>query len=170
MDYSWKRLLAFLLLFGGMYAVLAQAWSAGMANWLIDDVTVQPAAWLSRLVCADDSIVADGSHLRSARGSLNVLFGCEGMDVLLVLGAAVLVTPVGWGDRLVGLLAGVVVVFAVNQLRLLALFLSIRSEPGWFGALHGLVAPLFVVALVAAYFVGWLNWSRRAEFRGVAAN
>ena len=85
------------------------------------------------------------------------------MDVLLVLGAAVLVTPVTWANRLAGLVAGVVFVFVVNQMRLLALFISIRSEPAWFGALHGLVAPLFVVALVAAYYIGWLHWSRRAH-------
>ena len=169
MEISWKRLLSFLLLFAGCYIALAQAWTAGFSHWVIDEATVRPAAWLARVISGDASITADGPHLLSTRGSLNVLFGCEGMDVLLVLSAAVLVTPVTWVDRLAGLMVGVVVVFMVNQMRLLALFISIRSEPAWFGALHGLVAPLFVVALVAAYFVGWLYWSRRADIPGVAA-
>jgi len=168
MQFSWKRLLTFLLLSGSLYLALAQAWAAGFSHWVIDKATVQPAAWLARVVCGDAGIFADGSHLRSGHGSLNVLFGCEGMDVLLVLVAAVLVTPVGWRDRLAGVVAGSVVIFILNQLRLLALFVSIRSQPDWFGALHGLVAPLFVVALVAAYFVGWLHWCRRGEGAGVA--
>jgi len=141
-----------------------------MSRWVIDEATVQPAAWIARVICQDAGIMADGSHLRSARGTLNVLFGCEGMDVLLLLAAAVLVTPVSRGVRLAGLLIGIVFVFAVNQLRLLALFLSIRSRPDWFGALHGLVAPALVVALVVAYFLCWILWSRRVEIPRVARN
>lgn len=165
-----RRLGAFLLLCGGLYWALAQAWSEGLSRWVIDIATVQPAAWLARLVCGDPSVIADGSHLRSAHGTLNVLFGCEGMDVLLVLCAALLVTPVPWNDRLRGLLAGVGFVFAVNQLRLLVLFIALRTERTWFGPLHGLVAPLGVVALVTAYFLCWLRWTQREGSGGIAAH
>ena len=157
---SWKRLLAFVLLCAAFYAALAQAWERGLARWLIEGLTVPPAAWLARLVCGDPGIVAQGARLVSPSASLNVLFGCEGTDVLLVLAAALLVTPVRWSRRCAGLLAGMLVVFAVNQLRLLALFLALRAAGGWFGPLHGLVAPLVVVALVAAYYFLWLRWSQ----------
>jgi exosortase family protein XrtM len=165
---SWKRLVAFVLLCGALYEALAQAWSRGLSHWVIDVGTVAPAAWLARWLFADPSIVADGSHLRSAPASLNVLFGCEGSDVLLVLAAALLVAPVRWRDRVLGLVAGVAVVFAVNQLRLLALFFALREHTGWFGPLHGLVAPLGVVALVSAFFLVWLRWSQRSG-SGLAA-
>jgi exosortase/archaeosortase family protein len=157
---SWKRLLAFVLLSGAFYGALAQAWERGLATWLIDVVTVPPAAWLARLVCGDPDIAARGAHLQSPSASLNVLFGCEGTDVLLVLAAALLVTPVRWTYRWAGVLAGMAVVFLVNQLRLLALFVALRSPGGWFGALHGLVAPLVVVVAVTAYYFFWLRWSQ----------
>ncbi len=166
---SVQRLLAFLVLSGAFYEALAQAWSRGLSHWVIDVATVRPAAWFARLVCNDPSIHADGSRLRSASGSLNVLFGCEGSDVLLVLSAALLVAPVPWRYRWLGLLAGVGVVFLVNQLRLLALFLALRAQDGWFGPLHGLVAPLGVVALVTAYFLVWLRWSQHGGSRLAAA-
>lgn len=162
MSFSWKRLLAFLLLFGAFYAGLEQAWSQILSHWIIDVLTVEPAAWIARWVLSDPAIVAEGSHLGSSQATLNVLFGCEGSDVLMVLAAALLVSPVRWSDRLAGLLAGTAFVFVVNQLRLLALLEALRVRRDWFGALHGLVAPLAVVALVSVFFLGWLRWTQRA--------
>jgi exosortase/archaeosortase family protein len=166
---SWKRLLAFLVLYGALYFLLAQTWGKGLSRWIIDVATVRPAAWFARLVFNDPSIVADGSHLRSGDVALNVLFGCEGTDVLLVLMAALLVTPVRWSDRFAGLLGGTAFVFVVNQLRLFALFLALKSQREWFGALHGLILPLLVVAMVTAFYLMWLRWTQRSGAAHVPA-
>jgi exosortase family protein XrtM len=161
MHLPWKRLLLFVLLFTAMYAGLSHAWGEGLSHWIIDVATVKPAAWIARNLTGEPAIVAAGSHLRSPQASINVLYGCEGTDVLMLLAAALLVAPVAWGDRLLGLAAGTVFVFMINQLRVLALFFSIWLRPTWFGPLHGLVAPLTVVVLVAAFFLAWLRWTGR---------
>jgi hypothetical protein len=64
--------------------------------------------------------------------------------------------PASFRDWPIGVAAGTVFVFAINQARLLALFFSVRSHPAWFGPLHGLTAPLGVVVLVV------LAWPWRA--------
>jgi len=73
---SWKRLLAFVLLFAAMYLALAQYWSQGLSHWIIDVATVEPAAWLARLLSGDPAITAVGSRIRSPEATINVLFGC----------------------------------------------------------------------------------------------
>lgn len=156
---TWRRVLVYMAVFTAMYAALTQVWNSGLSRIVIDEATVRPAAWLARIASGDASIVAAGSHIRSDRASINVLYGCEGTDVLMLLLAALLVTPIAWRARLLGLLAGTLFVFAVNQARVLALFFALRSHPAWFGPLHGLVAPLFVVAAVAAFFLAWLRLS-----------
>ena len=162
MHLSWKRLLAFLLLIGAFYLALAQAWSQGLSHWVIDVLTVEPAACFARQVFADPAIVAQGARLGSPQASLNVLFGCEGSDVLMILAAALLASPVRWADRLAGLVAGTAFVFIVNQVRLLALLGAVRSRRDWFGPLHGLVTPLVLVVLVGAFFLLWLRWTQRS--------
>jgi exosortase family protein XrtM len=159
MRLPWKRLLAFMLLFAAMYAGLAHAWGQGLARWVIDVATVEPAAWIARHLSGEATIVADGSHLRSPQATINVLYGCEGTDVLMLLAAALGVAPVCWRARLAGLVAGAAFVFAINQARVLALFFAIRLHPAWFGPLHGLIAPLAVVGSVAAFFLAWLRWA-----------
>lgn len=158
---SWKRLLAFVLLFAAMYLALAQYWSQGLSHWIIDVATVEPAAWLARLLSGDPAITAVGSRIRSPEATINVLFGCEGTDVLMLLAAAMLVSPVRWRDRLRGLVAGTGFVFAVNQVRVLVLYFALRYRHGWFGQLHGLLAPLAVVLLVSLFFLLWLRHAAR---------
>ncbi len=156
------RLVLFLALFGAMYAALAQFWSTGLSHWVIDVATVQPAAWIASL-CLGGGVVADGAQLRSPQASLRVLFGCEGLDVLMLLFAALLAAPVPWQRRLWGLLAGAAAVFVLNQIRILGLFFALRSHGGWFGTLHGLVAPLALVFLVTAFYAAWLAWAHEAS-------
>jgi exosortase family protein XrtM len=156
------RLLAFVALFAGMYAALSQAWGEGLSHWLIDWATVKPAAWIARQLSGHADILADGSHLRSMSISLNILYGCEGTDALMLLASALLVAPASFRDRLIGVAAGTGFVFAVNQVRVLVLFFSVQSHPAWFGPLHGLIAPLSVVVLVVVFFLCWLRWAARA--------
>lgn len=163
-----SRLLAFLLLFAGMYAALSQAWGEGLSHWVIDVATVEPAAWIARQLSGQADIVADGSRLRGVGASINVLYGCEGTDVLMLLMSALLVAPAPRRDRLIGLAAGAAFVFVINQVRVLALFFSLERYPTWFGSLHGLIAPLAVVVLVVAFFLGWLRWTARSDAKNAA--
>lgn len=156
-----RTALAFLALYAVLYFALAQWWGVGGATWVIDDATVRPAAWLARVVSGDPTIVAAGSHLESARARINILSGCEGTDVLLVLLAAIWVAPAPLSRRLPGAVAGTGVVFVLNQARVISLFFILRERPEWFSVAHGLAAPLALVALVACYFLAWLDWANR---------
>lgn len=154
---SWKRILAFIALFAAMNRAFAQYWSDGLVHWVIDVATVCPAAWLARHLESNPAIVAAGSHLRAPDGSINVQYGCEGTDVLMLLVAGLLVAPIPWRRRLSGLLAGTALVFILNQARVLTLFYALRREPSWFGQMHGLIAPLVVVLLVTLFFLWWIQ-------------
>jgi exosortase family protein XrtM len=154
------RLVGFIILFGAMYFALASLWSDGLSYWVIDVGTVKPAAWIGRFLTGNQAIVASGAHLRAPDGSINVLFGCEGSDVLMLLVAALLVAQSSWSRRLWGLLVGAAVVFAVNQARVLALFFAVRQRPAWFGPIHGLIGPMVVIVVVTAFFLSWLRWAQ----------
>jgi len=97
--------------------------------------------------------------LRAPGGGLNILNGCEGMEALLLLFAAFAVAPLQWRSRLRGFLVGTLVVFAVNQARILTLFYAYRADHTLFDPLHSIVTPIGVVLAVAGYFYGWLVYS-----------
>jgi hypothetical protein len=83
--------------------------------------TVQPAAILIGLLTPGAHAQAVGFSLVAPGGGLNILNGCEGMEALFLLSAAFSAVPLPIGQRWRGLLLGVVVVFVVDQLRILML-------------------------------------------------
>ncbi|WP_290906022.1 exosortase/archaeosortase family protein [Aquabacterium sp.] len=151
----WRVALVFLL----ALAALQGGWSAlrGSAaeRAVIDQATVGTAVALVNRLTPEVAAQAKGSRIQAAGGGINVLNGCEGTEVLFLLWAALLAAPLSWRWRLQGALLGALWVFALNQLRLLALFYSYRDDRPLFNLLHGLVAPGLLVA-ATLLFVAWV--------------
>lgn len=135
-----------------------------LVRLLIDDLTVAPSAVLISWLTPDEGVVAQGHRLVSPHARLSVLNGCEGTDVMLMLAAAMLAFGMHWRRKVVGILAGGLLVYALNQARIVALYYSLRVDRSLFETLHGYVAPIIVIA-AAGLFV--LYWVSRAEPRRV---
>jgi exosortase/archaeosortase family protein len=157
------RTLAFLAVF----AVLQALWSWGRGSWLerlwIEDLTVRAAIAALSVLSPSINATANGSRIVAAGGGLNILQGCEGIEVVFMLIAAFVAFPAPWRVRLMGVGAGIVFVFVLNQLRILALFYAFRSDRQVFDFLHTTGAPLVLVALTGLYFQAWVWRARRLE-------
>jgi exosortase/archaeosortase family protein len=151
-----KRIFIFLALFAFMQTLYSQMQGTWLERLLIDHITVGSAAWWIDAVDPAVHIVAEGSRLRAPGGGINVLNGCEGTDVAFLLIAALVVAPIAWRYRLLGMGAGLVLVFVANQVRVASLFYAFRHDRALFDALHGVVTPMLLIAVVALFFAGWL--------------
>ena len=128
---------------------------------VIHHAVVQPAAWLINLFTPDAHAVAVRFSVLSAGGGLNILNGCEGMDVVLLLLSAFLVAPLSIASRMHGMMCGIATVFVINQARILILFYAYRANRQWFDVLHSTVTPVMVVLLVVLFFYAWLFNAQR---------
>ena len=110
--------------------------------------------------------VADGTRLTSSAFAVDVKNGCNGVEAMLILVAAVLAFPAGGRARAAGVAAGVIVLQAANLVRVVSLF--------WLGAHHRSVFELFhaavwqtaLILLAVGLFV---LWTRRIGARGARA-
>lgn len=147
------------LAFVAVFMALQAAWEFARGTWLehlwVQDLTVASATGLINAITPTLHATAQGTRIVAAGGGLNVLFGCEGTDVVFLLGAAFAVFPLPAGVRLSGMLAGLLWVFVLNQLRIAALFYSFRADRGLFDLLHTTAAPLLMVALSGLFFHAW---------------
>lgn len=148
-----RRAVLFLLLFALMQTLYGATRGTWLERLVIDRMTVQTAAWLIDIATPAIDVTAVGSRLRAAGGGINVLNGCEGTDVMFLMACAVLVAPLAWRHRMIGLVIGGFMVFALNQIRILALFYAFRSDKALFDILHGVIAPVLLIMAIAAFFV-----------------
>jgi len=155
------RSVAFIVVF----MVLQAGWEAARGSWIerlwVHDLTVRSATVVINLLTPQAQAVAEGARIVAPGGGLNVLFGCEGTDVVFLLAAAFLVFPMSWRARGLGLLIGLLWVFALNQARIVALFYSFRADRSLFELLHTTAAPLVMIVLTGLFFHLWLQRADR---------
>jgi len=150
-----------LAIFAGCFALMqhlyARAAGTAVETVIVNHLTVGTAAAILDWADPTLGVMASGSRLTAPGGGINVLNGCEGTDVAFLLLSAFLVAPVPWRRRLSGVGVGLALLFVLNQLRVIALFHTVRSAREWFDVLHGTVTPLVLVAATGAFFLLWIG-------------
>jgi exosortase/archaeosortase family protein len=155
-------LLMFLFVFAALQAAWTSARDTDIERFVIDAITVAPAVVLINAVSPHIGAVAEGSRIRAPGGGINILHGCDGLDVLFLLIAGFVAAPIPWRHRLGGVVMGIALVYVLNQGRILGLFYAHRRDPQLFDLLHGTVLPLLLVAAVALFFLAWTGRTRAA--------
>jgi len=155
LSFAIKFLTLFALLFGAFEACRGTA----VERLLIGRAILSPTAALINLLTPGDPVWVEGHRLIARSSSLRVTRGCEGIEMFLLLGAAIVAFPAPLRSRIRGLLAGGVLAYLLSLARLVALHYTLERSPAAWEALHGLVLPLFPIVLIALYF---LSWSARA--------
>jgi hypothetical protein len=150
-----SRIVAFAALFALLLAGYESARDSALERFVVDDLTVGTAARVISALDPSVGVRAEGSRLVAPGGGLVVLAGCEGVDVLLLLTAAMAVAALPWRARLAGLAAGALLTFVLNQVRVVGLFYAFRIDRELYSMFHGVVAPLVMAVLAGAFFVLW---------------
>jgi exosortase/archaeosortase family protein len=158
---SSRPLLGRALVFIAIFCMLQLGWQAlgdtSIHRWVVDDATVGVAVAIVNHVTPTVRAQALGTRVHAVGGGLNIVNGCEGTETWFLLCAAFVVAPVPWRARFTGLALGTLVVFGVNQLRVLALFYANRNDAELFNLLHAVIGPIAVLLAVAGFFYGWIT-------------
>jgi exosortase/archaeosortase family protein len=106
---------------------------------------------------------ADGITLTGSNNSLNVSKGCDGMEVSALYLIGILLMPFTWQSKGVGLFWGFLVLYLLNLLRIIGLFVTQIYMPSAFDFLHlhGGFA-LFTVVAIFMWMI-WANWAIKKE-------
>jgi exosortase/archaeosortase family protein len=150
------RLVLFIACFALLQYGYGRAEGSALERVVIEELNVRPAAWLLNLFVPEIGAKAVGPSLLAPGGGINVRNGCEGIEVVFMLAAALLAAPLGWRARALGLLWGALLVGLLNQARVIALFVAYRENRLWFEWLHGVVTPLALVLAAGGFFLWWL--------------
>lgn len=147
------------LVFAAVYLALflcyIEASSGPLRALIVDTLTVKPAAFLISLVDPAAGVRAAGHALAWHGGRLSVLNGCDGAETMILVTCAMLVADIGAAARIIGILAGAGLVYALNQARLVVLYALFCSGSEWFDAVHVALAPLALIGSVGAFYLFW---------------
>lgn len=106
---------------------------------------------------------ADSVH--ASNFAVEVIPGCTGQFTMMILAAMILAFPGRWRTKLLGLLSGILLIFVLNLIRLVTLFLIGSYYPQLFDEAHLFVWQIVTICVALIF---WYAWARRA-LRGLEA-
>jgi exosortase family protein XrtM len=151
---SPRRLLRWLLLWLVLFAaglVLYNVSYVFTRSVMINQLQVRPAAWLLRLTLPDIEIWHQGSSIFTRGLELEIRQGCDGMEVWLMLAAALLAFPMTLRRRLRSIAYGTLLVFTLNLIRIVSIFHVALKRPDWFVVAHEFAWPTAMVLAATAF-------------------
>lgn len=152
MKFALKFIVVFALLTGGFEA----SRGTGFERFVVETGILVPTTRLINVLTPQEHVTLIGRTIASPDGSrLRVTRGCEGIEMFLLLVAAILAFPASSRRRVQGLLVGSVLAYALSLIRLALLHYVLRYSPNAWEALHGLVLPLGPVLIMVLYFLYW---------------
>lgn len=130
-------------------------------DWIVQPFTqglASVSAWLVQLF--DSTVISENVILRSLENGAAVAIqpGCNGIEAMICLTAAVLAYPAAWTKRLIGLLVGYLAIQAMNIVRIISLFYLLQWSQQWFEWFHLYVWQALIFLDVLIVFVLWIRW------------
>ena len=85
-------------------------------------------------------------------------FGCNGLEAVMIYAVAVLTFPASWRNRIIGIIAGFVVIQVLNLIRIVALAYAGVYHKELFDLIHVYVAQGVMIAVALGTFVIYLTY------------
>ncbi|MCP4007054.1 MAG: hypothetical protein GY725_22975 [bacterium] len=128
---------------------------------VVQSTSLELNAWITAALLRSlgESAVAVGSTIQSPQFAVHVWGGCDAIEPFALLTSGILASPARWDSRIVGVLLGAVVLFALNQLRLVSLFLTGAYAPTLFESLHIEIWQGVFILFTISLWLAWARWS-----------
>jgi exosortase H (IPTLxxWG-CTERM-specific) len=149
------------IIFVAKFAVAMIAFFALVALDPINDNVVVPitlvgvhiSAFLLRVV--HEPVIVAGTVIRSSRFALDVQNGCNGVEAMLLLAAAIIAFPATLRSRIAGLLVGCAAIQIVNLVRIGSLVWLGEHHHDLFDFVHVGVWQSVVILASVSMFIFW---------------
>ncbi len=152
----WAFGAKFALLVLSLYILLAVPWAERLLY-----VYLEANAWISNLVL---QLLGQGTRVHevtisSANYAIAIRRGCDAVEPTWLLCAAIAAFPGTWRRKLAGMALGIVVLQALNLVRIVSLYWIGSRFPAFFPPAHLEIWPVIFILTAIALFVGWKGWA-----------
>lgn len=88
---------------------------------------------------------------------------CDGSNPFFLLMSAILAFRSTLKLTVIGVLLGLVLIMAINLMRIVALYFLIHYNYVWFSYLHSTIAPFLLLSISCAYFAFWAYFANEVK-------
>ena len=111
----------------------------------------------------DSDVMSSGIILGSlSKGTaVAIQAGCNGIEAIICLTAAILAYQATWKEKLIGLIVGFFAIQSLNIVRIISLFYLLQWNKVWFEWAHLYAWQALIFLDVLIVFILWIRWLPR---------
>ena len=109
------------------------------------------------IITPSERTFAEGETIGSGNSTLKLAQGCEGVEGLLLVIAAVCAFQAGIRQKIGGILVGSLVIYVANIARIVVLYYTFKYEQSIFEIMHIHVGQTFTIFVGLLFFVAWAS-------------
>ena len=157
---SNKREIKFFIIFILLFILLQTihfTFRSRVTPFIVYKLTTSASSKVINLITPDEKTSCQQEDVISGNFRLKIARGCEGVEGIFILIAAILAYPVGLKSKLKGLGGGILIIYCFNIARIVGLYYTLKYKPYLFDMMHMYVGQTVIVIIAVIYFIAWLN-------------
>lgn len=161
---AWHASKGPILIFGLKFGLLLALLYGLLATTFCDRLLysyLEANAWLSNVIL---NIFGQNTHvsevtIQSPQFAIAIRRGCDAVEPTWLLCAAILSFPASWRHKILGMLAGIILLQVLNLIRIVTLYWIGVHLPAFFNSAHMEIWPTVFIIVAIALFVVWKRWT-----------
>jgi len=163
---KWKQIwpillfvLGFVVLMVLFYAFWLSDYSKSNFQPLVVSVNARVSSFILNLFGMGTAPA--GGVIASTQYSVSIARGCDAMEAMALFGSALLAFPAKWKFKLIGFFAGIAILFFLNIVRIVSLFLTGVYFPSVFEFMHVEVWQALFIIFALGLWIFWIKWTKK---------
>jgi exosortase/archaeosortase family protein len=104
---------------------------------------------------------AVAENINNDKFSVCIAKGCDAVEAMALFGVALLAFPAKWKFKLIGFFTGIAILFMLNIVRVVTLFITGFYYPNIFELMHVEVWQAVFILAAVGLWIFWIKWTRK---------
>ncbi len=131
--------------------------------FLVDKLTTGVSSKIINFITPKERTFVREGAITDGNFSVEIRRGCEGIEGMLLLIAAIAAFPARMGTKLMGMCGGVLFIYGFNLARIAGLYYVVKYKPALFDMMHVYVGQIIIIFIALAFFMGWLSTLEKSK-------
>jgi exosortase H (IPTLxxWG-CTERM-specific) len=168
----WKSSLPILLFVGGFGLLMGLFYAFWLSSWFTLHINPKIASFNASLSSRILSLLgqktsSSGELIFSSSYSISVARGCDGIEAMAIFVCALLAFPMAWRKKILGVVIGVLILFVLNLIRIVSLFLVGVYYPSIFELMHVEIWQGIFILVSVSLWLMWIYFSTKIKVNAV---
>jgi exosortase family protein XrtM len=134
---------------------------------LVDTLTTRVSSKIINFITPHENTYVREGAITDGKFMVEIRRGCEGIEGMLLLIAAMLAFPAGLREKLIGMAGGILFIYVFNLARIAVLYYVVKYSPALFDMMHIYVGQIIIIFVALTYFIFWLSRLERSQEKAV---